>query len=486
MAVNSSSITAALGAGSGIDVKALAQGLVEAERQPQKDRIDQKIAKSEARISGYGALMTYLNKFKDSFDKLNDPSDFGALSLANSQPGAFTAKMAAGAVPGSQDISVLQLASAQRSRSADFASATADLTDGSQPLVLQLAKGQGTAREISVGSPASPQAIVDAINLDAQSSNSGLSAKLVPYVRDSAIRYTIELQGASGAEQMFSLGIKPDSFVPADPLQAAPPVLQSSMLSQAADALVSIDGRLVSSSSNSVSDATSKLTLDLAATTTSPARVSVSREMQSTKDAILSMVSDYNDLQEAAKVLADSKSDVETLGGSLAGDRLLDTVRNQLRSVLRGPDAGTTGINRLTDLGIYIDRDGRMKIESGQTPNSTKLDEVLSRDYEGVMRMFSGNPAVADKKKGLADNMLSTLSTIAGTAGLVDVQSKAVARDVRKYKDQLETLEMRMGKLLERYTKQFSIMETLVGSSKDTKNGLASTFEGMSSAYNNN
>ena len=52
MAVDNNLITA-LGAGSGVDIKALAQGLTDAEKVPKQNAIQSKIDKSEAKISGY-------------------------------------------------------------------------------------------------------------------------------------------------------------------------------------------------------------------------------------------------------------------------------------------------------------------------------------------------------------------------------------------------------------------------------------------------
>ena len=43
-------IISALGAGSGVDVKALAQGLVDVEKQPREDAINAKIDTQERRI----------------------------------------------------------------------------------------------------------------------------------------------------------------------------------------------------------------------------------------------------------------------------------------------------------------------------------------------------------------------------------------------------------------------------------------------------
>ena len=56
MAVDNNLITA-LGAGSGVDIKALAQGLTDAEKVPKQNAIQSKIDKSEAKISGYSAMM---------------------------------------------------------------------------------------------------------------------------------------------------------------------------------------------------------------------------------------------------------------------------------------------------------------------------------------------------------------------------------------------------------------------------------------------
>ena len=54
----------ALGAGSGVDVKALAQSLVDAEKAPRKSLIDARIKKSEGGVSGYAALKYVLNDLK--------------------------------------------------------------------------------------------------------------------------------------------------------------------------------------------------------------------------------------------------------------------------------------------------------------------------------------------------------------------------------------------------------------------------------------
>ena len=79
----------ALGAGSGVDVKSLAGNLVEAERAPRKERIDNRIAKTEAKISGYGAMKFALSDLQAAFAKVNDAYEFSSVTSTNTQPAAF-------------------------------------------------------------------------------------------------------------------------------------------------------------------------------------------------------------------------------------------------------------------------------------------------------------------------------------------------------------------------------------------------------------
>ena len=89
-----------LGAGSGMDVKALAQSLVDAEKQPRADAINKKIDKANARISGYSALRYGLDQLKTAFSALNNKSDFNAVTLSNNKTSYFTATADSNATAG--------------------------------------------------------------------------------------------------------------------------------------------------------------------------------------------------------------------------------------------------------------------------------------------------------------------------------------------------------------------------------------------------
>ena len=190
-------IISALGAGSGVDVKALAQGLVDVEKQPREDAINAKIDTQERRISGYSALMLSLGNVKTAFQKLNDLNDFNASTVVNSEPTIVSAVTTSAAVPGRHSVEVQRLASLQRDASNSFSSKTQSLNSGNAfSITLTL---DGDAQNSIRVATATPQGIVDAINDSAQ----GVTAQLID-TGDASNPYKIVLAGPMGAEGTFS------------------------------------------------------------------------------------------------------------------------------------------------------------------------------------------------------------------------------------------------------------------------------------------
>ena len=124
-------IITSLSAGSGVDVAALAQGLVEAERAPQENVINAKISKNEARVSGYSAVKFMLSNVKDALTALKDANSFNATSANNSNTSALSVTAGTAADIGNHSVAITTLASAQRNISTSFASNATALNAGS-------------------------------------------------------------------------------------------------------------------------------------------------------------------------------------------------------------------------------------------------------------------------------------------------------------------------------------------------------------------
>lgn len=189
-----------LSAGSGVDVSALAQNLVDAERAPQENAIKAKITKNESRISGYSALSFVLDGVKTAMSALKDQNSFSSLVANNTNTTAFSVTAGATAAGGSHSVNVLQLAKAQRTVTEGLASPTASL-NGGKAITFSLNAG-GTSTDIKLpDGHDTPQDVVDFIN----ASKKGVTASLVNTGDGTATPYQIVLTGDAGSAGTFSL-----------------------------------------------------------------------------------------------------------------------------------------------------------------------------------------------------------------------------------------------------------------------------------------
>ena len=587
MATSNVNIVNTLGAGSGIDSKALAQSLVEAERAPRQRVIDGKIQKEEARITGHGAIKSLLLQLQTAMGKINDASEFTSIVPSNSQPAAFGTTSSASAVSGTYSIEVSHVAKATRLASTAFASATTSL-NGNAPFDLWFTKtvgavteqqtvtldaltagqsvtlagltltasGDMTADEVatafstpnttsganyalsgslsgwtagavanasvtftsaipamdvpdmaittgddgSVASPAlpslssvngsgtqkvtvnttTPAGIVQAVN--AATGTTGISAQLVNTGAGQVITFT----GAQGAANAFTLSNLPSGMS-----------MRASALENAQDAQLSINGLPITSATNKISNVIRGVTLDLYAPTTvgTPARLDLNRQTTSIKDNIKAVVDVYNDFDESLKVLGDQDSKVEEFGGALAGDSILTLVRNQIRGMFTkdakaypGDDNTQSPLNpdvyAARHIGISFDRTGKLTLDEA------KLDSAMATNFDQVVTLLTANKTsqsiYSPAPGGLAGDAFKRIDKMLRSTGLIDTQTKSASAKIEQYKKDLTQLEERMNSLLERYTEQFAVMDSIVGESTSTRTSLTNSFKGLMAMYTNN
>lgn len=581
MATSSVNFVNALGAGSGIDVKSLAQNLVEAERAPRKDAIEARVKKEEAKITGHSAIKSLLADLQKSLAKINDAKEFTSITANNTQPSAFGVTADSTAAAGSYSIEVSQIAKATRLATTNFSASGVSLNSGNafdlwinksggpvngQQTVTfgNLTAGQSvtvdglvltasanmTAAEVAAAfstpstmsgnsynlsgsfatwsvdavsgsnlsltsSPVSstsvvvstagdggsvqapslptlgstqkvnvatttPAGMVRAIN--ASTSSTGLSAQMVK----TGSGYTVTFTGQTGAANAFTLG-----NLPADV------TLRASALDTAQDASFSVNGLAITSDSNKVSDAIAGITIDLYAPTTSgtPARLDLNRQTTAIKDNIKAAVEAYNQFDESLKVLADKDSQVEEFGGALAGDSIITMMRTQIRAMFTkdakaypGDDNTQSPLNpdvyAARHIGLSFDRTGKLTLDE------TKLNGALSTNFDQVVTMLTANTneqsIYSPAPGGLAGDAVKNIDKMLRSTGVLDAQSKSANKKIEQYKKELTQLEDRMTALMERYTEQFSVMESIVGESNSTRSNLTNSFKGLMAMYTNN
>lgn len=580
MATSNVNIVNSLGAGSGIDIKALAKNLVEAERAPRQGILDGKIQKEESRITGHGAIKSLLGQLQTVMAGLNDAKEFTSITPSNSQPAAFGATANSSAQSGNYSVEVSRIAKATRLATTNFTGTGVSLNSGNafdlwvnkaggpvggqQTVTFSaLSAGQsvtvagltltasgsmtadavatafstpatasgnaytlsgnladwnvdavsgahlsltstpasttavsvstagdgasvpapaqptlGSTQKITV-STATPAGLLRAVN--AVSSTTGVSAQMV----NTGSGFSITFSGQTGAANAFAL-----SNLPAGML------MRGSALESAQDAELTVNGLAVTSAKNQVTDVIDGVTLDLFAPTTSgtPARLDLNRQTSTIKDNIKAVVDAYNQFDESLKVLADKDSKVEEFGGALAGDSIITMVRTQIRAMFAkdgkaypGDDSTQSPLNpdvyAARHIGLSFDRTGKLTLDE------TKLDSALSTSFDQVVTMLTANKndqsLYSPAPGGLAGDAVKNIDKMLRSTGIIDGQTKSATKKIEQYKKDLTQLEARMSTLLERYTEQFTVMESIVGESTSTRAGLTNSFKGLMAMYTN-
>lgn len=497
-------VIAALGGGSGIDIKALAQNLVNAEKEPKAALIQQTIDKTELRISGYATVSYAVNQVQTALDGLKNIADFNTFSTTSSKASAVSAKVTGNsATVASHEVVVTQLAQAQRSVSSGFSAGQS--LNGGTSFKLSFTIAGVTKPDITVTdtTPAGVVAAINAAGLDVKASLLDTGSGNTPL--------RVVLTGATGAANSFFVSAVPSAAggpVPTlgFPSDAATLAARTAPDRQALNANFTVNGLSVSRSTNKVADVIDGVTLDLLSVTgADPAVVTLSRDTAPIKEKIKAIVTAYNDLQSILDSALDKDSTVEKLGGALVGDSTIRSLRDQVRRILlpdgASSDSTNTPLSNLRQLGVFVDSDRKMKfatLKASAAPGESlmsvgdegRLDQALSSRFEEVAAMFAGSSTSIGIARDMSDRLSGSGAYIDSTASpsspkkLLAALSQTATQKVSTAKERMADLERRMTALLERYTKQFSVMESLVGQSKATRTSLESSFKGMSA--NNN
>lgn len=189
----------------------------------------------------------------------------------------------------------------------------------------------------------------------------------------------------------------------------------------AQDSQIRIDGYpsgdWISRSTNTIDDVISGVTLHLHDTTdASGEEITLTRDTQSVKDKLTSMVDAYN----LAVTYIQEKTGYNTLletGGVLMGDYVVSTIRSQIRTPLI---AQTSGFIEDIDnflmpgqIGLELDKDGVLNLDTNV------FDEAIAEDYMGVLAVIG-----ADKTGSSNSNTVKFYSASSNytTAGNYDVE----------------------------------------------------------------
>lgn len=459
------------GIGSGIDIDSIVGAMVNAQKAPKEAQLARLEKTTTTKFSALGQLKGALAELQTALKGLNDASLFQKRSAISADSTRLSASASKDAVAGGYQVQVKSLATSSKVASATVTGAASATFNAGQ---LTVAVGSTSLGEVSIAQGAKLQDVADAIN--AKVASKGVTATVVSNPQTGEARLVLSsdktgdgqavtleatTQSGSGASDLSSLSI-PDTVTALVSDPDAVGYGAAGFISKAKNAELEVDGIALSSSSNSVSDAISGVTLNLLkAEVGVNTKVTVAVDKSAVTSGIKKFVETYNKLiatsNELTAVVQVGEGKAPVVGG-LVGDSSVRSVLSGLRGEMV-EYADQDSIRVLADLGVTTQKDGTLKIDD------SKLTTALSENYEAVASFLTGD-------KGLMNRLSDKVDSYVKSGGILQQRMDGLQGTLKAVDEQRVVLGRRVEQLQARLYAQFQAMDSLVGQLNQTSERL--------------
>ena len=447
-----------LGVGSGLDLNSLIASLMTVEKQPLT-ALKTKQSTVESRISALGTLKSGLASLQAAAGNLipgatqSLAEKFLTFTAKSADETIATATAKSGVAATTYTLSNITLASAEQVRKTEIA---LGIPAGTGSGTLSIKVGSGDSVDVSVSNGTSLTDIAKAINdskagVTASVVNDGTAKHLVITAKESGASNTISITGSTGWE---GFNFRPSS-ASAD---------TNSWVSQqaATSASVDVNGLTITSQSNTISDAVSGLTINLLKASSAGTTINVTQDNTSSiTSALNAFVTAYNTAASSMKSMGAYNATTK-VAGALQGDAVLRSAQAQVSRLVTAK-YGTGDLQTLSDLGISLQKDGTLKLDS------TKLNKAIENDFAAVSEMVSA----------VGTGFKTGLNSLIDSSGSVTSATESANRLVKELQKRQEAMQDRLDKIEERYVKQFSALDTMIAGFNQTSSSLASMLSAL-------
>ena len=451
----SSSITTALGIGSGIDTASLVSSLVSATRDPKQKVITNQQITNNAKISALASASSSLDTFANALNSLLSGTGYAGTPASN-DPSIATVSLLPGGLPRlPAQLEVQQLAAAQTLASAPVAGATASTSVGAG--TFELTVGTGTPVTVTLTAPSTSYAdLAAAIN----AAGAGVTASVVTDNQGTRL----VMKGATGEANSFTFTqTSGDASLAAFTWDGTSGGMTRQV--QAKDAIILLDGVEQHYSSNTVDTAIANLRIDLnkAAPGTS-VTLATTEPTSSMRDLMVEFVDAYNTLMKGLNT-ATAKGADSSSAGVLNGESAIRDMKRQLSQITSTALATTGTYTTLSSIGVVTNRDGTLKLDTDM------LDKAIAADPSGITQML--NPTVKSAATpGLAGMMDSVRDKIQEKDGALASAQARYEKFAGDLSSRLEKLNDQMADYQAQLTKVYTAMETRLTAMKATQSYL--------------
>jgi flagellar hook-associated protein 2 len=480
--------------GSGLDVDAIVSALVNAEVAPKTNSLDRRESGLKAELTAIGTLKSSLSSLDSALDDLSDASAFDLLRI--DAPDSVKVTQTGSPATGQYTIDVNTLAASQVLASVGFASAST--TVGTGTLTIEIGSptyasgASGAYSSFSADASQTVSITIDSTNntvsgiRDAiNSSAAGVTASLVVDGTQTRLLLTADTSGASTA---LSISVDDDDGNDSDSSNLSTLAYNTTAgftnMSEARasqDASFSLNGLALTNSSNSIAGLIDGLDFTLKKVTTSSESILIESDSAAVEAKVQAFVDSYNSYSETLSSLMD----YEDAQGALAGDSTARRVQSVIRSTTTGiQNLSGNAYTALSDIGITSDRYGQLTLDS------SKFQSALSTNPDDLKTLFSGNTITQNlddntDSTGLADSLKAAIDVyINSSTGMLISREDRLDESIDDIADDRLDVIARMESLEERYTKQFTAMDTLVSQLQGTSDFLTNQMDAIKAAAN--
>ena len=416
-----------LGIGSGLDISALVDAIVGAERAPEDNRLTNIEETVNAKITAFGTIKSKLASVEDALSSLKSMSTFTSREVTTSYSGSaevLTATATSTASLNTYEVEVTALAKKQSLYTVGFDSMTDTIGTGTMDI-----RFGTTVYDVDTDTYTSfTSNSTSTVSITVDSTNNTVTS-MRDYINDNDLGFTASIVDDGSSSGNFILVLTSEDYGVENSMEivitdsgdgddtdssglsrlafssAATNLLEGQA---AADAALTVNGISMTRSSNTIVSAIDGVTMTLTDVSNGSAVVNltVARDTSGIEEDVNEFVDTYNEFIAEYEVLIgyDAASGVS---GLLLGDATMNNISNLLRSnigtVVNSLDSD---FRALSDIGILRTVDGTLEF------NSSTLTDALTDNIDDVGRLFA---PIGTPDNSNVTFLSSTSSTVANT-----------------------------------------------------------------------
>ncbi len=446
-----SGLTSADGVGGGVSPEVLARvSRTLQQRNTQAPKLNAAINNDRAKLSGLGQLQSALGGLQDVLKSLS--GNGLSINASSSASKVVSATSSAQATNGTYAVQVTQLAQGQVLQSKTVKDKDLALaSDVPSQIKIELgsvnnnsfvANAAVKAKSITISpTNSSLSGIASAIN----DANLGVSAKVV----QSGQNFSLSLSTPTGTENTLRISVTGDSTV--QRLLAYNPSGTKNLVetTSAQNAQLKVNGKDVTSQSNTVTNAVEGTTLKLISKGSSD--IVIKQDNQQISKNINNLVSSYNSFNAKIRNLQQNE---------LKNERAPNVVQDQFARSLRNASVLATDGSSLTleKIGITAQKNGDLAVDD------SKLQAAIAADPSAVAKLFTNSSS------GLTESLVSQAKSLTDSGGTIGRDISAVTKDIANLTQKKESLSraltLQANALVRQYSQQSSALPGFSDSGK--------------------